>query len=237
MNIASAGIKPQLLPHLDSSQYSHEQKQVSESFSEVLAAAMNQRLAFAGGMPVAIGEDAVPFDARPIVGRAFVTALQVEVAPTGHTESAQPNLRTIDLPAFEAEPKFWQATPLVAPRIAALVSRPVTCTVTAPAPGGLPAGPAKAGVAQLIEPLAPARANREAVPEGAAAPATPPDAGKSEIGAGISLTLLADEVLVTVRGLDLSADEEEALAGEARSLLASSDFGGRPLRVVTLGRT
>ena len=240
MKIAPADTKLQRLPELDSSRYpgEHERKQECETFGEVLAAAMGRGLEREHDRPVAIGEDAVRFDARPIIGRALAMELPVETSHPVKTEMARPVLPTTDTPEFERGPALSRAIALAAPRIAALVSEPATSQVAAPVPADRPAASAKAGVAEFVEPLAPTIANRRLASEGAAPSVPPlPDAANAGISADVSLALLADEVLVTVRGLDLSAEEEETLADEARRLLASSDFGGRLLRVVTSRRT
>lgn len=260
MMVVPANTKPQLPRSLDSSQRPREQKKESESFGDTLATALRSqtdaptaspaltapvgghelttaedyRPALEDGTPVVIGEDAVRFNARPIVGRAFVAGTLVEVASPGYPEPAQQAQGSIDPLALE--PELRRAIMLAAPKIGALVSGPAAWKITAPSSAGRQASQAKSAVARPAEPLAPTRANRWAASEGSAAPSPPSDPGKSEIRTDISLTLLADEVLVTVRGLDLSADEEEALADEARRLLASFDFGGRPLRVVTSRR-
>lgn len=201
------------------------------------AAAQDYRASREGGTPVAIGEDAVRFDARPVVGRSFVAGTPAEGATAGYAEPAPRAAANLEL--VEPEAELHRTLALVAARVEAVVSRPVSWTVAAPVSARRSAGAAKDAAARPMEALSPTRAGRWIAPAASAAsavPAAPPAASRSDVRANIALTLLADEVLVTVRGLDLSPDEEEALADEARRLLASSDFGGRPLRVLTSGR-
>ena len=88
--------------------------------------------------------------------------------------------------------------------------------------------------AQSIESIAPN--NRPAAQARSTVPARPPEASKSDMPTNISLALLADEVLITVRGMDLTDGEEDALGEELRRLFAMPEFGGRTVRVVTSRR-
>jgi hypothetical protein len=178
--------------------------------------------------------DAVRFDARPIVGPSL--------APLGPEKVPAPGpVGSMPLAPANAEPPtrasyLQRVVALAADRIEGLVSAPLTGPATQSVPSRRTTGAVKAAAAGPVEGPAPIRANRWLAQPGSTAPAEVPDGAKSEVGTNVSLTLLADEVLVTVRGLDLSPDEEEALGDEMRRLLASSDLGGRTLRVVTSRR-
>ena len=171
-------------------------------------------------MPVAIGEDAVRFDARPIVGPSLASLAPARVKVPGPVGAVPSAPASMELPMLGS--CLQSVIALAARRVEALDFGPITDPARASAPSRTTTGAVKESAAGSVEGLAPADV---------------PDGAKAEMGTNVSLTLLADEVLVTVRGLDLSADEEDMLGDEMRRLLASSNLSGRTVRVVTSRRT
>jgi len=197
-------------------------------------AASDCPLALKGSTQVLIGEDAVRFEARPIVGPSAIPEALDEPTPI-REELLPPTAANFESVSYERE--FLDAVASVAPQLAAITNGHIVWTLSAPQPS-IPARMPKGGAPQSIDrhaPFATVRTQRTS-DASARTPVQAFEGAKSESRTDISLTLLADEVLVTVRGLDLSADEELALSDEVGRLLALSDFGGRPLRVVTSRR-
>ncbi len=262
MNVLPATVNPPLAPQFDSPKDVAAQK-AHQSFGQILAATAQAsggidakkpaplvpdamidgalapvsglRAALRDDPAVEIGEDAVRFDARPLLvhSSGFEASAgasrPVGVAPTG-----------LELVAENAElqPELQRALARIAPHFEAKRLGRAVWTASTLLVGRFSVA-AKGAVTPAGETQAPLRAGPPPVPEGAdpADHSTPADSAKAEIRTEISLALAGDEVLVTVRGVELTADEEEALAGELRGLLASTDFGGRALRVVTSRRT
>jgi hypothetical protein len=258
MNVMPAHAKPPPIPNNDTSRHMREQPEERLSFGEVLAAALQSRAehepaeagdegvsgstdrapadhyrpALEDGTKVIIGDDAVRFDARPMVGRSFAPEAPIETASSGH-EALLPLMRaSSDAPPLDVA--LARSIAMVVPRIEALVPGLIAWTVTAPGAFRRAAGSTASAAPQPLEPLA--RADRPAAQVRSSAPARASE-NKSDMPTNISLALLADEVLITVRGMDLTDGEEEALGEELRRLFAASEFGGRTVRVVTSRRS
>ena len=184
------------------------------------------------GPSVSIGEDAVRFDARPVVGRSVVPAMALEPATRVPAQSSEPAAASPDAAPFGLQ--LQRAFARAVHRSGGAAPGPVVWTVTE-AVSLHPA--ARSGRQATGSPAAPPRAERALAPKDPSAPAATAPGARGEQRTNISLTLLADEVLVTVRGISLTADEEERLGEEMRGLLASFDLGERTVRVVTSRRT
>lgn len=259
MNVMPAHAKPPPIPNNDTSRHMCEQPAKCLSFGEVLAAALQSRAehepaeagdesvsgaidrapadhyrpALEDGTKVVIGDDAVRFDARPMVGRSFVPAAPIETASSGHEALLALMRASSDAPPLDVA--LARSIALAMPRIEALVSGPIVWTVTAPGTSRRAAGSTASAAPQPLEPLA--RADRPPAQVRSSAPARAPETSKSDLPTNISLALLADEVLITVRGLELTDGEEDALGEELRRLFVASEFGGRTVRVVTSRRS
>jgi hypothetical protein len=261
MTVSPAFPKPHLPPTIDSSRDSPERTKTDGSFGKVLAAALRSgagvqpgsegadggfeaqhappidyRPGLQDGNSVAIGDDAVRFDARPVVGRAFVPEAPVGVPSLGRAESAMPDRP--DVEALPSEVELLRALALAAPKFA--VAMPASGSGRSPgtAPSRQSSGPAGGGQLHSSGVNGRPAANHPNPPTARAAGASTPAArgAKSEFGAILALTSLPGEVVLSVRGLELTADEKESLMDEVRHLLAGTSFGNRTLRVVTSGR-
>ena len=139
MEVEPTNVKTQLKLNINTSQLAPGQRE-GKSFDEFLAAALRSpsagqtgagsetaaidscfptgidyRRALEDGTSVAIGEDAVRFDARPIVGPSFVPAASTEEALPGPADPPQVHLSATEVSFFE--PALNRAIALAAPRV------------------------------------------------------------------------------------------------------------------------
>lgn len=188
-----------------------------------------------------IGDDAVPFDARPIVAPAQVSAEQVLEQPS-HTASAAEVAKTLS-PTI-SETILLSILKDVVERRSAVVSSLATDSKNE-----------HGGNKQTIERGAATRAVSDS-----AGMATPPSAigqpgvaalGGTQTPTALSssvrpmtssghhmaarITALPSEVIISLRGLALSSAEREALADEIQAMLKHYQFDDRVIRIVGFG--
>jgi hypothetical protein len=263
VNILPAPPKPQPSPQFDGLRNAPGRREEGQSFGEVMAAALQAgrpikseqrnadepgvaidgtsglaaglRSALRSDPTVEIGEDAVRFDARPVVAHSFMPEASVGASQPARIAPAAPELSG---QIVERQLDLQRALAKAAPHCETGRLGRLDWTASAPLAARLLAPP-KGAVTRAAESQVPLRVGPPPFPEGPrpADHAVSSAAAKAEVRTEISLALAGDEVLVTVRGVELTADEEEALADELRGLLSSTDFGGRALRIVTSRRT
>jgi hypothetical protein len=189
---------------------------------------------------VNVGEDAIRFDARPVVAPAQLAGPDelvhdaVSGAAPGHPgtspaindPAAGAPVRVLQAlsPAFHGSGPFQQG--LRAADASAPTGRERPGKGTAP---GLAASPAhRARASGIATPAAdgPPEATFAARAAAAAAQAKPP----------VSMVVSPQDVLVVVHGITLSAAELKTLLQDVRDLLASHGFGDRAIRLRTDSR-
>jgi hypothetical protein len=181
---------------------------------------------------VTVGEDAIRFDARPVVAPAQLPANDTLVAPAaGSALLAQPvaklevlGVRTGHTAVASLPDAIRGAKP---GSIDASAPHRATESERTGKAVGTPFAGAHAG--RTLAPTAAARADgaRQVPPAARAAVA----AGQAKPPASVIVS--AQDVLVVIHGIALSAAEERILLKDARELLASHGLGDRTVRVRT----
>ena len=180
-----------------------------------------------------IGEDAIRFDARPVVAPGSV---DMQISPTSTAGDQAALTVRLDLGAA-TELALIQQISAVRRAVGQDANYLLQIALAPPAvieTGFEPAQPPR-GIspsAEIQAMLAPAERSpgpRDlSVPE-APAPSSLRSPGKTVPPA--SLALLAQEVLITVRGLALSPSEIETLLNDVRQLLAANGIAERTVRI------
>jgi hypothetical protein len=188
---------------------------------------------------ISIAEDAIRFDAKPIVAPSKCEGddsapLSTAAAAEGQTP---PDIDA-PLPAASAlsqtdRPNDVTDLPAIRDRHGAAVPEPSVAHEGAAGQGAKAVPPAVAAAQSRAAGLI-----RDAIDLGQASAHRPPENSTTSRAARVpaSISLLPDEVIVRVNGLSLTPEERDALLGDVQRLLSQHGLGNRPIRIQSASR-